>query len=106
MASTSIPNEDNSTKQGELVKSESSILLSVAFAGLGTGFISFWLTLTVLYSGILCLIGAPIVWFFVRGMKGDNIANRSVILYLVCVLIGIGVGYASSAGSGVPVYFT
>ena len=108
MGSISVPNQENNndSKEWELDKSKHSILLSVTFGGLATGFITFWVTLTFLYSGILCAIGAGVVWLFVRGMKGEDFANRAFALFLISACIGIGVGYGSSFGSGVPISIT
>jgi Flp pilus assembly protein TadB len=104
--SMTVPNQTSNSKQGESTKREHSLLLTACFAGLGTGFITFWLTLTLLYSGILCAFGAPLVWILVRDMKGSDFADRSLMIYLISALIGIGVGLASSFGSGLPIYFT
>jgi hypothetical protein len=107
LGSVSLPNQENNNnvKEWEIDKSKHSILLSVTFAGLGTGFIAFWLTLTFLYSGLLCAMGGLIVWALVRGMKGEDFATRSFVLFFISALIGIGVGYGSSFGSGVPISY-
>ena len=105
MGSVSVPNQENNNNadEGELDRSAHSILLSVTFAGLGTGFIAFWVTLNFLYSGLLCGFGGLIVLGFVRGMRGDEFATRSFALFLISGIIGIGVGFATSFGTGMPI---
>jgi hypothetical protein len=59
--------------------------------------------LALVYSGIFGVIGALVVWFFVRGIRGGEFADKTFVLFVVSALIGVGVGYASSFGSGFPI---
>jgi hypothetical protein len=89
--------------ESDLARKEPSWLVATTFAGLATGFITFWLTLVVAYSIILSSTGALIVWFFARGLGGEEFAERATVIFLVSIVIGVSVGVASSFGSGVPI---
>lgn len=93
------------TTENDLSRKEPSWLVATTFAGLATGFITFWLTLVVAYSIILSATGVIVVWFFARGLGGDDFAMRAVIIFLISIVVGVAVGVASSAGSGMPVAF-
>ncbi|MGI0091220.1 MAG: hypothetical protein ACREBS_05885 [Nitrososphaerales archaeon] len=82
---------------------EISWFIAATFAGLGAGFIAFWLTLSLVYSEGLCAIGVLVVWPFAKTMGRTGFANRATFIYLAATVIGIGVGFASSLGTGVPV---
>ncbi len=81
----------------------SSWLIAVIFAGLGAGFIAFWVTLSFVYAEGLCAIGAILVWPLAGTIKRPGFSRDATIIYLIATAIGIGVGFASSFGTGVPV---
>ena len=82
---------------------EPSWLIAAIFSGLGAGFIAFWVTLSPVYAEGICAIGAILVWPLAGKVGRPGFANRATIVYLVATVIGIGVGFASSFGTGVPV---
>jgi hypothetical protein len=82
---------------------ESSWLIAAVFAGLGIGFISFWVTLSFVYAEGLSAIGAVFVYPLSKELGIKEFETRATIVYIVATIIGVGVGFASSMGSGVPV---
>ncbi|MHB1868992.1 MAG: hypothetical protein ACYCPP_08610 [Nitrososphaerales archaeon] len=94
------------SKAGQQVRTRSeepSWLIAAIFSGLGAGFIAFWVTLSPVYAEGICAIGAILVWPLAGKVGGPGFANRATIIYLVATAIGVGVGFASSIGTGVPV---
>lgn len=89
--------------EANIAKQRQSWLLATVFAGLGTGFIAFWVTLSAVNSGVLGLVASLVVWPITRNFGGNNFATKAVLIYLLAVAIGIGVGFASDFGTGVPV---
>jgi hypothetical protein len=82
---------------------EPSWLIATLFAGMGVGFIAFWVTLSLVYAEGLSAIGAIFVWPLAKGLGFKGFETRATLVYLVATIIGVGVGVASSFGSGMPV---
>jgi hypothetical protein len=82
---------------------EPSWLIAGVFAGLAVGFISFWATLSFVYAEGLSALGAVFVWPLAKSVGTKDFEKRATVVYLVATVIGVGVGFASSLGSGVPV---
>ena len=70
---------------------------------MGVGFIAFWVTLSLVYAEGLSAIGALVVWPLANNLACSNFATRATIVYIVATVIGVGVGFATSLGTGVPV---
>lgn len=77
-------------------------MIAVVFAGMGTGFIAFWVTLSMLNSSALSAIISLFVWPISRDKVGRDFATKATILFFAATIIGILVGFASSIGSGLP----
>jgi hypothetical protein len=97
------PSSKNTGGKGELRREDVSLFIAIVFAGLGCGFVLFWLTLSFLYSFVLSFLGIPVIWFAAKSTRGNGIMSQAIIIYIISVAIGIGVGFASSFGTGVPV---
>lgn len=86
--------------QKSLARQRQSWLLVALFAGMGTGFIIFWVTLAILNASVLCAIISLVIWPLSRDKGGSNFATTSAITFFVATIIGIFVGVASTAGTG------
>lgn len=86
-----------------ITRQKQSWMLAATFAGMGTGFIAFWVTLVILNAGILCAIISLIAWPISRDKGGQNFATKTTILFFLATVIGILVGLGSSVGTGLPV---
>ncbi len=84
-------------------REEVSWLLGVTFAGLGTGFVLLILTLSTVYSIVLCSFGVLIVWPLAKKEKGGGFAINATGIYLVSAIVGVAVGWGSTFGTGLPV---
>ena len=91
------------SEQSQIRREDGSFLIASVFVGLGTGFIAFWLTLSIVYSATICAFGIPVVWFVARDVRKIQLTNQAMIVYFISALVGIGVGFASSFGTGMPV---
>jgi uncharacterized membrane protein len=97
------PSATDSTAKNQIRREDASFIIATFFAGLGAGFVVFWLTLSITHSILFCAVGVPLVWFVGRNMKGIEMINQAMIIYFVSAIIGVGVGFASSFGTGIPV---
>ena len=88
--------------QKKIARQQQSWLLAALFAGLGTGFILFWVTLAVLYASIICGIISLVVWPLSRGRWDSNFATKAVITFFVATVIGVLVGLGTTVGTGLP----
>lgn len=77
-------------------------MLASLFAGMGIGFVLFWVTLDIINAGIICAIISLVVWPLSRDKVGRDFATKTAILFFVATVIGILVGLGSTVGSGLP----
>ena len=89
--------------QAKLARQRQSWMVATLFAGMGTGFIVFWVTLAILNASILCAVISLVVWPLSRDKGGQNFATKTTILFFVATIIGILVGLGSTVGSGLPI---
>lgn len=94
---------DNKETQLSLQKTQQTLIIADIFAGLATGFIAFWTSLSLVYPPIFGAIGAAIAWTVARGRGDSNYAMMIAMIFFVTALIGMGVGVGSSFGSGAPI---
>ncbi len=78
-------------------------MIAAVFAGMGIGFIAFWVTLSFVYAEGLSALGAVFVWPLSKSVGSKDFEKRATVVYLVATVIGVGVGFASSFGTGVPI---
>lgn len=90
-------------ENGTMTHKEASWLLAVTFTGLGTGFILLILTLSMVYSAILCATGLLVVWPLARTVKGTDFAMQASFIYFASAIVGIAVGWGATFGTGLPV---
>jgi len=95
--------ETDSPGEGTTNSKEISWLLGATFAGLGTGFIMLILTLSLIYAIALCAFGILVVWPLASAEKGKDFALQATGVYFTAAVIGVGVGWGSTIGTGLPV---
>ncbi len=89
--------------QSKLARERQTWILATVFAGMGIGFVIFWVTLVILNASILCAVISAVVWPLSRGKGGSDFAAKATVVFFVATIVGILVGLGSSIGSGLPV---